>query len=51
VVPAADCVRLATHYQFRPDFCNGAKPESKGTVEHLVGYSKHNLIIPAAPSV
>jgi transposase len=47
VVPTADYVRFATHYGFRPDFCNGADPESKGIVENLVGYSKRDLMIPA----
>ena len=40
VVPTADYVRFATHYSFRPDFCHGRDPESKGIVEHLVGYAK-----------
>jgi transposase len=40
VVPTADYVRFAMHYRFRPDFCHGADPESKGIVEHLVGYAK-----------
>ena len=48
VVPTADYVRFATHYGFRPDFCNGADPESKGIVEHLVGYAKTDLMVPAA---
>jgi transposase len=51
VVPTADYVRFATHYGFRPDFCHGADPESKGIVENLVGYAKSDLIVPAAPSV
>jgi hypothetical protein len=51
VVPAPDYVRFATHYGFRPDFCEAADPESKGIVEHLVGYAKRDLIIPAEPSV
>ena len=33
VVPTADYVRFATHYGFRPDFCEAADPESKGMVE------------------
>jgi hypothetical protein len=49
VVPTADYVRFATHYGFRPDFCNGADPESKGMVEHLVGYSKTDLMVPQEP--
>lgn len=46
VVPTADYVRLATHYRFRPDFCRGNDPESKGLVERLVGYAKSDLMIP-----
>ena len=51
VVPTADYVRFATHYGFRPDFCQGADPESKGLVENLVGYVKSDLMIPAGLSV
>jgi transposase len=51
VVPAPDYVRFATHYGFRPDFCEAADPESKGIVENLVGYAKRDLIVPAAPAV
>jgi transposase len=46
VIPTPDYVRFATHYGFRPDFCHPADPESKGIVEHLVGYSKRDLPIP-----
>ena len=46
VVPTADYVRFATHYGFRPDFCNGQDPESKGIVENLVSYAKSDLMIP-----
>ena len=49
VVPTADYVRFATHYGFRPDFCHGADPESKGIVENLVGYAKRDLMIPEQP--
>jgi transposase len=49
VVPTPDYVRLATHYRFRPDFCEAADPESKGIVEHLVGYAKRDLLVPQAP--
>ncbi|MHA6793480.1 IS21 family transposase [Pseudonocardia bannensis] len=45
VVPTADYVRFASHYRFRPDFCQGNDPESKGIVENLVGYAKSDLII------
>jgi transposase len=51
VVPSADYVRFATHYGFRPDFCQAHDPESKGIVENLVGYSKRDLITPEQPSV
>ena len=46
VVPVPDYVRFATHYGFRPDFCEAADPESKGLVEHLVGYAKTDLLVP-----
>ena len=49
VVPTADYVRFATHYGFRPDFCNGADPQSKGMVENLVGYAKTDLMVPQLP--
>jgi hypothetical protein len=49
VVPAAEYVRFAGHYGFRPDFCQAADPESKGIVEHLVGYAKSDLMVPQAP--
>lgn len=51
VVPVPDYVRFATHYKFRPDFCEAADPESKGLVEHLVGYAKSDLVVPADLSV
>jgi hypothetical protein len=49
VVPTPDYVRFATHYGFRPDFCEAADPESKGMVERLVGYAKHDLMVPQQP--
>jgi hypothetical protein len=51
VVPTPTYVRFATHYGFRPDFCEGADPESKGLVENLVGYVKSDLMIPEELSV
>ncbi len=51
VVPTPDYVRFATHYRFRPDFCEAADPESKGMVENLVGYAKDDLMVPQAPFV
>lgn len=47
VVPHPDYVRFATHFGFRPDFCEAADPESKGVVEALVGYAKSDLVVPA----
>ncbi|MFP5343859.1 MAG: IS21 family transposase [Candidatus Limnocylindria bacterium] len=49
VVPAPGYLAFATHYGFRPDFCEAADPESKGVVENLVGYAKADLLIPGAP--
>jgi transposase len=49
VVPSPDYVRFAAHYGFLPDFCEAADPESKGIVEHLVGYAKADLMVPALP--
>jgi hypothetical protein len=49
VVPTADYVGFATHYGFRPDFCEANDPESKGLVEHLVGYAKSDLMVPLEP--
>ena len=46
VVPTPAYVRFAVHYGFRPDFCQGYDPESKGIVEHLVGYAKLDLVVP-----
>ena len=46
VVPTADYVRFATHYGFKPDFCEANDPESKGMVENLVGYAKRDLMVP-----
>ena len=46
VIPTPDYVRFATHYRFSPDFCRPADPESKGIVEHLVGYAKRDLPMP-----
>ena len=51
VVPTPAYVRFATHYGFRPDFCQGADPESKGLAENLVGYVKSDLMIPEDLSV
>jgi hypothetical protein len=47
VIPTPDYVRFATHYRFNPDFCHAHDPESKGIVEHVVGYAKRDLPRPA----
>jgi hypothetical protein len=47
VVPHPDYVRFATFHGFKPDFCEGADPESKGMVENLAGYVQTDLLIPA----
>ena len=47
VVPHPEYVQFATHYRCRPDFCEGADPESKGMVENLCGYAQRDLLIPA----
>ncbi len=47
VVPTPDYVRFATHFGFRPDFCEAADPESKGVVEALVRYAQVDLVVPA----
>ncbi|MBA2425598.1 MAG: IS21 family transposase [Actinobacteria bacterium] len=47
VVPHPDYVRFATHFSFRPDFCEADDPESKGVVEALVGYAKSDLVVPS----
>ena len=49
VVPAPAYVAFATHYGFRPDFCEAADPESKGLVENLVGYAKADLVVGLGP--
>ena len=49
VVPTPAYVRFATHYGFRPDWCEANDPQSKGIVENLVGYAKHDLVVPQAP--
>jgi transposase len=51
VVPTPAYVRFATHYRFRPDFCEGGDPASKGIVENLVGYAKSDLMVPAETDV
>jgi transposase len=49
VVPAPGYLAFAAHYGFRPDFCEAGDPESKGVVEHLVGYAKADLVAGLGP--
>jgi hypothetical protein len=49
MVPAPGYVDFAAHYGFRPDFCEAGDPESKGVVEHLVGYAKTDLLVGLGP--
>ena len=37
---------LPVRMVYRPDFCQGHDPESKGIVENLVGYAKLDLVVP-----
>ncbi len=47
VVPNPAYVRFATHYRFRPDWCEAGDPQSKGLVENLAGYAQRDLVIPS----
>jgi transposase len=49
VVPSPGYVAFAAHYGFAPDFCEAGDPESKGLVEHLVGYAKADLLVGLGP--
>jgi transposase len=49
MVPAPGYVAFAAHYGFRADFCEAGDPESKGVVEHLVGYAKRDLLVGLGP--
>jgi hypothetical protein len=46
VVPHPEYVGFAARSGFRPDFCEGADPESKGVVEALAGYAQRDLLVP-----
>ena len=37
---------FAAHYAFKTDFCNIASGNEKGLVENLVGYARHNFMVP-----
>ena len=45
VVPNGAYVRFATHYGFRPDWCEAEDPQSKGIVENLAGYVQRDLVV------
>ena len=47
MVPTPEYVRFATHFGFRPDFCEAADPESKGMVEALCRYVQVDLVVPS----
>ena len=51
MVPAPGYVAFAAHYGFGIDFCEAGDPESKGMVEHLVGYAKSDLLVGLGPFV
>lgn len=46
VIPTPQYIRFASHYGFSPDFCHANDPQSKGVVEHLVGYAQRDLVVP-----
>ena len=37
---------LRSHYLFQSRFCNVARPNEKGVVERLVGYTRRNFFVP-----
>lgn len=39
-------LRLQSHYHFTEHFCRVRRPNEKGHVETLVGYSRHNFMVP-----
>ena len=39
-------LRLKSHYLFESHFCRVRKPNEKGAVENLVGYSRRNFLVP-----
>jgi transposase len=39
-------LRLKSHYLFESHFCRVRKPNEKGAVENLVGYSRRNFMVP-----
>ena len=39
-------LRLVSHFLFKPHFCLVRRPNEKGKVEGLVGYSRRNFLVP-----
>ena len=39
-------LRLQSHYHFREHFCRVRRPNEKGHVENLVGFSRRNFMVP-----
>jgi hypothetical protein len=44
VVPTADYVRFATHYCFRPDWCEAADPQSKPRVAYCTSSGRCGVL-------
>lgn len=44
--PAAEFLRLASHYLFAYHFCRVRRPNEKGHVEAMVGFARRNLLVP-----
>jgi transposase len=41
-----DFLKLRSHYLFESRFCNVGRPNEKGVVEGLIGYTRRNLFVP-----
>ncbi|GAA3535702.1 hypothetical protein GCM10022419_014190 [Nonomuraea rosea] len=44
VIPTGEYVRFATHYGFRPDWCEAADPESNAIGERVIGTLRRELL-------
>ena len=44
VVPTAEYVRFATHYSFRPDWCEAADPESKSRLAYCTSSGRCGVL-------
>lgn len=40
-------LRLQSHYLFQERFCLVRRPNEKGNVERLIGFARHNFLVPA----